>query len=263
MLLLFAIALIGSSVFLARLSFQQELQVLKDFSLGAISIFSSLLAVLTTARLIPQDLEDRTVYTVLSKPVARIEYLLGKLIGVLLLLLVSVAVMATMLVLVLWLRERAVVAETAVQLANAPRTELNEALRAIYTAGFSPVLLAAVGIIYLKAALLASLTLFISTFATSNIFTIVTTFCVYFIGHLQGIAREYWLQEHAAGWATRAFLGAVAVLFPDLQLFNIVDEVIAGATMPLAMVGKTSVLGLFYVVIYLLLAWIVFYDKEL
>src|SRR5207302_3960446 len=81
-LLIFALLLIGSSVFLARFSFQQEFQILKDISLGAMSIFSSLLAIVATARLIPQDVEDRTVYTILAKPVPRFEYLLGKLLGV-------------------------------------------------------------------------------------------------------------------------------------------------------------------------------------
>src|SRR6202049_1484259 len=70
-LLVFALLLIGSSVFLARFTFQQEFQILKDVSLGAMSIFTSLLAIITTARLIPQDVEDRTVYTILAKPVRR------------------------------------------------------------------------------------------------------------------------------------------------------------------------------------------------
>src|SRR5438874_5948560 len=84
-LLLFGLLLIGGSVFLARFSFQQEFQILKDISLGAMSIFSSLLAIVTTARLIPQDIEDRTIYSILAKPVPRFEYVIGRLGGVLLL----------------------------------------------------------------------------------------------------------------------------------------------------------------------------------
>src|SRR5436305_9268811 len=76
-LLIFALFLIGSSVFMARFTFQQEFQILKDISLGAMSIFSSLLAIVATARLIPQDIEDRTVYTILAKPVPRFEYYLA------------------------------------------------------------------------------------------------------------------------------------------------------------------------------------------
>ncbi len=47
-LLIFALVLIGSSVFMARFTFQQEFQILKDVSLGAMSIFSSLLAIVAT-----------------------------------------------------------------------------------------------------------------------------------------------------------------------------------------------------------------------
>src|SRR5213078_1980692 len=107
-LLIFALILIGSSAFLARFSFQQEFQILKDISLGAMSIFSSLLAIVATARLIPQDIEDRTVYTILAKPVPRWEYLLGKLFGVLLLLAISIVVMSALFAAVLYLREQTV-----------------------------------------------------------------------------------------------------------------------------------------------------------
>ncbi len=76
-LLIFALLLIGSSIFMARLTFQQEFQILKDVSLGAMSIFTSLLAIVATARLIPKDVEDCTVYTILAKPVPRFEYVLA------------------------------------------------------------------------------------------------------------------------------------------------------------------------------------------
>src|SRR5881397_217386 len=128
-LLIFALVLIGSSVFMARFSFQQEFQILKDVSLGAMSIFSSLLAIVATARLIPQDIEDRTVYTILAKPVPRFEYLLGKLLGVLLLLAISTLVMSAVFVLVLYMREQAVLHMTIRQMSAAPREQLDAAVR--------------------------------------------------------------------------------------------------------------------------------------
>src|ERR1700693_5153773 len=82
-LLVFALVLIGSSIFMAQFSFQQEFQILKDVSLGAISLFTSLLAIVAPARLLPQDMEDRTLYTILAKPVPRFEYVLGRITGVL------------------------------------------------------------------------------------------------------------------------------------------------------------------------------------
>ncbi|HEV3393245.1 MAG TPA: ABC transporter permease subunit [Chthoniobacterales bacterium] len=262
-LLLFALILIGSSVFMARFTFQQEFQILKDVSLGAMSIFSSLLAIVATARLIPQDIEDRTVYTILAKPVPRFEYLLGKLFGALLLLAISMAAMTLLFVAVLYFREQAVLNETAHELSRAPEEQLNDALNAIRTAGLNLDIFAGVGVIFLKACLLAALTLFVSTFATTNIFTVVVMLVVYFIGHLQSMAREYWLQQQGASWLTQGFLALVALIFPDLQAFNLTDEIVAGAIIPLAIFTKTALLGVFYVAIYTLAATVVFYGKEL
>jgi len=262
-LLIFALILIVSSVFMARFTFQQEFQILKDVSLGAMSIFSSLLAIVATARLIPQDIEDRTIYTILAKPVPRFEYLVGKLFGALLLLVISMAVMTVLFVAVLYFREQAVLNETARELSRAPGEQLNDALSAVRTAGLNIDIFAGVGVIFLKACLLAALTLFVSTFATTNIFTVVVMLVVYFIGHLQSMAREYWLQQQGASWLTQGFLALVALIFPDLQAFNLTDEIVAGAIIPLAIFTKTALLGVFYVAIYTLAATVVFYGKEL
>jgi len=262
-LLVFALVLIGSSIFMAQFSFQQEFQILKDISLGAISLFTSLLAIVATARLLPQDIEDRTLYTILAKPVPRFEYVLGRITGVLLLLAISTLVMAAAFVLVLYLREQAVVHTTLRQMSGAPPDQIADALRVVRSSAFNINIFPGIAIIYLKASLLAALTLFVSTFATSNIFTIVVMAFIYFIGHLQATAREYWLQEHSGGVITRVFLAIVTLLFPDLQAFNLVDDIVAGTAISLAVFAKTAVLGLFYTTIYTLLATFVFYGKEL
>src|SRR5437660_3461941 len=262
-LLIFALLLIGSSVFMARFTFQQEFQILKDISLGAMSIFTSLLAIIATARLIPQDIEDRTVYTILAKPVPRFEYLLGKIGGVLLLLAISIVVMSAVFLAVLYIREQSVLHMTLRQMSSAPREQVDDALRAVRSSGLNLDLFPGIIILYLKACLLAVLTLFVSTFATTNIFTIVVMAFIYFIGHLQATAREYWLQEHSSGWITHVFLAIVALLFPDLQAFNLVDDIVAGPAISLALFTKTAALGIFYTTIYTLLAAFVFYGKEL
>jgi ABC-type Na+ efflux pump permease subunit len=261
--LLFALLLIGTSGFLAQLSFEHEFQVLKDVSLGAMSIFISLLAIASPARLVPQEIEDRTIYTILAKPVSRFEYLLGKLAGVMLLLALSLALMSALFVIVLSAREQTVVHETARQVAGLPADQISEALKAIHLSAFNTNLFPAIGIIFFKGCLLASLTLFVSTFATSNLFTIVVMAFIYFIGHVQATARTYWLQQQSAGWLEHAFLAFVALVFPDLQAFNLVDDAVAGVAIPCALFFKTALLGGFYTTIYLLLAAVVFYGREL
>src|SRR5215468_12108478 len=130
-LLVFGLLLIGSSIFMAQFSFQQEFQILKDVSLGAISMFTSLLAIVATARMVPRDIEDRTVYTILAKPVPRFEYVVGKIAGVLLLLAISTLVMSAAFVLVLYLREQAVIHGTLRQMSGAPPEQIADALRTI------------------------------------------------------------------------------------------------------------------------------------
>lgn len=262
-LLIFALLLIASSMFMARLAFQQEFQILKDVSLGAMSLFTSLLAIVATARLIPQDIEDHTIYTILAKPVPRFEYVLGKLAGVLLLLAISTLVMSAMFFLVLYTREQIMLHQTLRQMVATPREQVDDALRAVRSSALNINIFPGIAIIYVKACLIAALTLFVSTFATTNIFTIVVMAFIYFIGHLQSLAREYWLQEHSIRWMARLFLMLVALIFPDLQTFNLVDDIVAGAVISLGLFAKTAALGIFYTTTYALLAAFVFSGREL
>ncbi|HEX3818643.1 MAG TPA: ABC transporter permease subunit [Chthoniobacterales bacterium] len=262
-LLLFALLLIGSSLFMAQLSFQAEFQILKDVSLGAMSIFSSLLAIVATAQLIPRDLEERTIYTILAKPVPRFEYLAGKLLGVLLLSALSILAMSALFFAVLFVREKLLAQEMMRQAGGLSPVQLQAALRALHDSAFNSNLLSGIVIIFLKAALLASLTLFVSTFATSNIFTIFVMVFIYFIGHLQGTARAYWLEQNGAGWIAKTFLALVALIFPDLQLFNFVDDIVAGNAIPHALFAQTAVLGCVYTSIYFFFAWVAFSAREL
>ena len=265
-LLIFAVLLIGNSAFMVKFSFQEEFQVLKDVSLGAMSIFSSILAIVATAWLLPKDVEDRTLYTILAKPVPRFEYLLGKLCGVLALLAIALFFMSVVFSAVLWFRETMVASSLKAEAVGAGLASselLTTQLAELHNAAFGGGLFAGVVVIYLKACLLAALTLFVSTFATSSIFTIIVVVAVYFVGHFQATAREYWLAGNTEGMLTKGGLAVISLIFPDLQLFNLVDDIVAGNEIALALLMKTVGLGVLYVVIYLLLAQFIFSRKEL
>src|SRR5436190_16603986 len=178
-LVLFALVLIISSSFLARISFQQELQVTKDIALGAVSFFLSLLAIVATAQLLPRDMEDRVIYSVLAKPVTRFEYVLGKFLGVLALLTVSLIAMSLLCLAVIQLREQAAVRETIAQLSQSAPEERSIAVHSLHAAGVNRELFAALAAILAKGIILAALTLCISSFATSSIFTISAMAMVY------------------------------------------------------------------------------------
>ena len=262
-LLIFGLLVIGNSAFIAKLSFQEQFQMLKDISLGAMSVFSSLLAILATANFLPKDMEDRTIYTILAKPVPRHCYLLGKLGGILALLAIAILLMSGLFLGVLWLGESAALAETRAQFASASSEDLALAIKEVTASTFNANLLPGILVIFIKAALLASLTLFISTFATSSIFTILMAVALYFIGHLQATAREYWLSGVDVEWWSRLLTAIVALLFPDLQAFNLTDDIIAGTAISLKLFLGTAALGGIYIAVYFTLSAFVFSGREL
>lgn len=262
-LFLFSLIVIGNSAFLARLSFTEEFQMLKDISLGAMSIFGAMLAIFGTASLIPKDVEDRTIYTILAKPVPRYEYLLGKLLGVLLLLGISVAVMFGVFVGVLLYREQVVLVQTAAEMSGMGQEEMEHALRQVRAAAFQPDLALAAVMIFVKSGVIAAMTLLIASFSTSGIYAMITATAVYFIGHLQAIARDYWIEQEVREWWVQGLLAVVALLFPDLQAFNLSDAVVAGTSIPMVVFWKTLGLGGAYVAVYAVLAFWIFSGREL
>ena len=262
-LLIFALVIIGSSAFMVRFTFQEQFQVLKDVSLGAMSIFTWLLSVLATAMLLPKEIEDRTLYTILAKPVPRLEYLLGKLLGVFLLLLISTLVMSALFVVVLYAREQMVLADTIREYAGAPQAQIDAAIRGVKATTFTASLVPGIVTIYLKATLFAALTMLISTFASSMIFTIMISVAIYFIGHIEGVARDYVLASGGASQLGRALLWVIVIVFPDLQLFNLVDDIVAGNAIALGLFLKTAGLGVTYTCVYTLAAYFMFAGKEL
>jgi hypothetical protein len=261
-LLLFALLVIGSSVFTVQFSLQNQFQVLKDVGLGAASIFSWLLGLFCTAFLLPKDTEDRTLYTILAKPVSRLEYLLGKLLGVYILLAIALAAMALLFSGVLGLRLSQAVAEVSTN-PQLPPEIVSQELAKLRASAFQWNLVPGFVLIYLKAILLATLTLLISTFASSSVFTMLVSVAVYFIGHVQGLVREVWLDPGTASPLIKVFVALLALLFPDLQLFNVVDEIALGTPVPALLFWKISALGLLYTGFYLLMAHFLFSSKEL
>jgi ABC-type transport system involved in multi-copper enzyme maturation permease subunit len=258
-LLIFALAIIGCT-FIYRDNFQDEFQSLKDVSMGAMWIFTLLLAILPTAMLLPKDIEDRTLYTILAKPVPRFEYLLGKFLGVLLLLFVALSLMTAVFLTVLYFREGIALKEAA---RGVPKALLGAEIARIKSVTFSSNLLPGIIVVYIKGAVCAALTLLLSTFASSMIFTIIMSVVIQIIGHVQPIARDYWLGGISVSSLTKIFLALVSLIIPDLSAFSLVDDVVAGNAISLDLFAKTAALGGVYVGIYFLVAYFIFVGKEL
>ncbi|RPJ32922.1 MAG: hypothetical protein EHM17_12040 [Verrucomicrobiaceae bacterium] len=242
------------------------LRSIKSWSLGAMTLFSVVLSIVATALLLPKDVEDRTLYTILAKPVPRFDYLAGKLLGVLLLVFVSLALMDGLMTAVLHIRTGMVVAEqTEMAQAMGWPQDAIASLRADTLAhGPDASLQGAVFAVFLRASIMASLALLISTFSTSTLFTTIVSFLIYFIGHFQADARDVWLQAGQAGEGVFARLASLllALVLPDFQLFNVIDAVIQGEALPLLALGKLTLVGVYYALFFTFASWFIFADKE-
>lgn len=122
----------------------------------------------------------------------------------------------------------------------------------------------AVFAVFLRASIMASLALLISTFSTSTLFTTIVSFLIYFIGHFQADARDVYLQGGQAGEGVAARLGSLllSLVLPDFQLFNVIDGVIEGQALPLIALGKLTLVGLYYAMFFTIASWFIFSDKE-
>ena len=100
-LVFFAVFLMTVSLLLGQLTAGQDIKVIKDLGLSAISIFGLFMAVFIGIGLVSKEVERRSIYSLLSKPIRRDEFILGKYAGLMLTLLVNMAVMAAALYVVL------------------------------------------------------------------------------------------------------------------------------------------------------------------
>ena len=98
-LLVFGIVMVGLSVFFTSLSPGTEGQFIRDFGTGFIIIMTTLMAIFLGVALVPPDIERRTIFTILSKPVNRAEFLIGKYLGLCLTLLVNLALLSVIFLL--------------------------------------------------------------------------------------------------------------------------------------------------------------------
>jgi len=265
-LVLFCLIVVAAGFAFPVMNPEQQLKLLKDVSFGALQVFAIVIAVTATALLLPRDLEDRTLYTILAKPVPRFEYLLGKLLGVLLLIGGGLLVMDLVLSVVLWLRQNMVLDAAIAGLAHDHMdTPENIAAQqaAVAREGLTWGMHTGVIAIFLKAAVVAALALLISCFASSTLFTIVITFCFTIAGHGQQLFRDYFFHGNFSAFGEKLAGTVLAIICPDLGLFDIVENVLNGIYPKLADMGYLGGMGLLYVTGYMIAAHLLFVEKEL
>lgn len=238
------------------------LYAIKNTCIGLMSMFSLVLAIVATGLLLPKDAEDRTLYTILAKPVPRIDYLLGKLLGITALILVSLLVMNLLMTAILTVRTNQVV-ESQQQMAAAMGyspsmiAKVEEETRLL---GPSWNLQGAVAVVFMRAVVMASVALLLSTFSTSTLFTAIVGFLVLFVGFFQADAREFYFS--GSGVFGRLGSAVMSIALPDLQIYNVIDAVIEGKLLTAVSLLKVAVVTLFYFVLYTFASWLIFSRKE-
>ncbi len=240
-----------------------ELRYHKTICLGTMMLFGCLFGIVSTALLIPRDIEDRTLYTILCKPVPRLDYLAGKLLGVLAVIFISMLVMDLLMVVTLHFRTEKVMASMQPLLKNNGYSpaDITQFMAQVKAQGSSWILQAGVLAHFLKAAVLSGVALLISTFSTSTLFTIATSTMVWIIGAAQSGARVVW--DESSNMVTKILSTIMGLAFPNFKLYEAIADG-AARLEPIfwADVGKIAGLTFFYLGIYVVLSWFVFSDKE-
>jgi ABC-2 type transport system permease protein len=256
--LLIGLVFIGSAMFFAQFTFGEQMKFIKDTCLGVISVISTLIAIVGTAQLLPSEVENRTIYTILAKPVRRFEFLLGKFCGSLLLLVLSMALMCFLFAGILWVKEQAMIRELSQSYVGetpAAHVEAQNQIEQIQTEVLDMELVKALLADLAKATLIASVTLLVSTFSTSLVFNVVVPFMVFVAGMLRGSAAEV--------WGTHRLFMAVLAVIPDFGLFNIADEINLGKVVPWGHIAQIVTYGVARTLVIVVAAHLVFSRREI
>jgi hypothetical protein len=256
--LLIGLVFIVLAVVLAQFTFGEQMKFIKDTSLGVISVITTLIAIVGTAQLLPSEVENRTIYTILAKPVRRFEFLLGKFCGGLLLVLLGMALMCVLFAAVLWVKEQGMIRElsqTYLGESPAAHLEAQQQIQQVQTEVWDVELVKALVAVLTQAALIASVTLLVSTFSTSLVFNVVVPLMVFIVGMLRGGAADMWGTH-------RLFMAVVAVI-PDFGLFNIADEINLGKVVPWAHIGQIVAYGLGRTLVIVVAAHLLFARREI
>ena len=206
-LIVFAILLIGFSLALGQLSFAEQARISTDFGLGAIHLCAVVLAVFIGSNLVYKEIEKKTILTILVRPISRVQFILGKSLGLTLLILTMTAGLAAILALIF----------------AGIGVKLDERL-----------LIVLLGIMS-EALVLLGFTILFSMF-TKPLLVVVFSIGIFLIGHWQDSLRFF--ANQADGGPLKPVAWAVQYGLPDLERLNWKSLIVYD--MPLDLPAKMS-----------------------
>jgi len=231
LLFFFAAICLLFSRFLALLTVGDRVKIIKDVGLASIQLFGMLMAILMGTGLVYKEIDKKTIFTLLAKPIHRVEFLLGKFLGLVLTIFIMTALMAVIFLLILFLHT--------------------------FTVEWS--ILLAILYIFFELCLMTAVALLFSTF-TTPILASLYSLGFYLIGHLSW-SLEMLLKKVKSG-VGRAMLQVLYIVLPDLENFNFKTEVVHNLTIPTKLLGISFLYGLVYTAFILLLAMLIFRRRD-
>jgi ABC-type transport system involved in multi-copper enzyme maturation permease subunit len=229
-LILFALLLIGSAVFIGELSAGQEAKIVVDLGLSAMLLFGVFIAIFVGVGLVYKEIERRTLYAILSKPIGRGQFLLGKYLGLNLTLLVNVLVMGAGVTLALVYVRR----------------------------GWDPLawkVWPAILLIYVELLIITAVALVFSSFSSPALSALLTFF-VFIIGHFSGDLRM--LGNSAASLPARWLFRGLYYLLPNLSNYSVITATAHGVPPDVRSAVASTVYAVVYVIVMLSAASLIF-----
>jgi ABC-type transport system involved in multi-copper enzyme maturation permease subunit len=221
---------------------------LLDGGFGALTFFGAVLAIAAAAQSFSGEIEKGTVLAVLARPVWRTEFILGKLAGVMVLLLVFCATSTGLLLgLVMWQQ-----AGPETSSAMIPQDGGHVSCSAVVACGL---------VQWLRSTVLAALTLLVSSYARSSLFTVVSGFAALVICNLQSVACDA-CRAAGSGWEG-GVVGVIGFIVPDFGLYDVADGVAAGGALPTTYLAGISLYSVAYVGVFGGIAVYCFCHREL
>jgi ABC-type transport system involved in multi-copper enzyme maturation permease subunit len=229
-LLIFALLMIGSSILLSRLTLGDYHRLILDLGLASINVFGVLIAIFVGIGLVSKEIDKKTIYTIISKPVPRYAFLVGKYLGLVITLLANTAVMVLGLLIVL-------------HVMDVPITIL---------------LFKSLSLMFIELMVITAVALLFSTF-TSSTLSAMFTLAIYVIGHLSADLKLFGEKLESTG---QAVVNALYYVMPNLERFNLKGHVIHHVDLPATDLLVTLAYGLSYTAMLLVLAAMIFQRRD-
>ena len=243
-LVLFAVLMIGASYLIGQLTAGQDLKIIKDLGLSASSVFGLFIAVFIGIGLVSKEVERRSVYSLLTKPIDRWQMILGKYAGLTLTLAVNVAIMAT--------------AVYAVLAYMAWGTPANVA-KAWDAPALDPAMLKAMTLVLFELMIVTAIALFFSTFSTP-ILSAALTVGLFVAGRFGEDLRNF--DQAVDSPAAVAVARGLYWVLPNFAQFDVTSQVVHGQPVPLGYLALAGAYAALYIAMLLAASVIVFSRRD-